>query len=538
MKKIVLFLLGFISTGAMAQEDAWIYFKDKPNAQTYFDNPLQMLTQRALDRRNRQNIPLDSKDVPIHQAYLDQITAASGITVKAKSKWLNALHIQGTQAAINALKTVSFVDHLEFANHSLNKGWNGKVNYDKPVNKFQDQESSKVNFNYGNSATQVKMLNADILHQQNYTGAGMIVAILDGGFPGVNTAAPFKRLRDNNLILGGYDFVSRTNNPYAGVSHGTNVLSDMGGYVDGQLIGTAPNAKYYLFITEDGATETPLEESNWVEAAEMADYYGVDVISSSLGYFAFDKAAYSYTYADLTGNKSFSSRGANIAYSRGMICLVSAGNSGGTADKYISVPSEATNVLAVGAVNSTKTIAGFSSVGPSFDGRIKPDLMAMGVASTVANPSGTIGTSSGTSFSCPILAGAVTSLWSAFPNKTNAEIIQLVKSSADRYTTPNNQYGYGIPDFSKAISTLSTPEFATDNFRIYPNPFTDFVSIENPNALSNAAIKLYNNIGQLILEKTINNAMENVSLQTLNTGIYFYNIASADKIQTGKIVKK
>jgi serine protease AprX len=537
MKKLTTLLVFIVSFSMFSQEDAWVYFKTKPNSQTFLDNPLQMLTQRSLDRRARQNIALDIKDVPVHQPYIDQITAAIGITVKAKSKWLNALHIRGNQVDITALKTLSFVDHIEFANHSLNIGWNGIVNNNKPEKKFQNQEESKVNFNYGNSGTQVKMLNAHIMHQQNYTGAGMMVAILDGGFPGVNTAAPFKRLRDNNLLMGGYDFVNKTNNPYAGISHGTNVLSDMGGYVDGQLIGTAPDAKYYLFITEaDG--ENPIEESNWVEAAEMADYYGVDVINSSLGYFKYDNPAYSHTYQDMTGNKTFASRGANIAYSRGMICVISAGNSGATADKYVGVPAEATTALTVGAVNSGRVIAGFSSIGPSFDGRIKPDVMAMGVASIVASPTGTITTSSGTSFSSPIMAGAVASLWSAFPNKTNAEIIQLVKSSSDKFSNPNNQYGYGIPDFSKALGVLSSTDFTTEIFKIFPNPFVDFVTISNTGSTIDSNIKLYNNLGQIVIEKPINNTTETVSLQNLSSGIYYYNIASADKNQVGKIIKK
>ncbi|WP_309609078.1 S8 family serine peptidase [Flavobacterium sp.] len=537
MKNIYLLFLIALNFSAVAQEDAWVYFNAKPNAQYYYDNPLQMLSQRALDRRTTQNISLDIKDVPLHQPYVDQITASTGISVMAKSKWLNALHIRGTQANIASLTSLSFVEKVVYANHSLNPSNRiaPKLEKNNVVNKFQDIQ---VSFNYGNSATQVQMLNAHILHQQNYTGAGKIIAIMDAGFPGVNSTAPFQRLRTNNLILGGYDFVNNTTNPYTGNSHGTLVLSDMGGYVDNQLIGTAPDAQYYLFITEDTNSETPLEESNWVEAAEMADSLGVDVINTSLGYFTYDNPNYSYTYNDMNGTKSFISRGADVAFSRGMICVTSAGNSGSSSDPYIAVPADAFTTLTVGAVNSAKVKASFSSIGPTFDGRLKPDVMAMGASATVANQSGSVVTASGTSFSSPIMAGAVTSFWSAFPNKTNAEIVQLVKASADRYSNPNSQYGNGIPDFKLALNnSTSLSESNNSNVNLYPNPALNFITISTQESLKEGTIIFYNNLGQIVLKEKLTNSQQNISLQSLPNGIYHYNIVSTDKILNGKIIK-
>lgn len=534
MKKRLLLLFCLISLSAFSQEDAWIFFNAKPNAQHFYDNPLEMLSQRALDRRTTQNIALDIKDVPLHQPYVDQITASTGITVMAKSKWLNALHIRGTQVNIAALTGLSFVDHIQYANHSLNPGGRVAQNTGRiqAANKFLDTEE---NYNYGNSAAQIQMLNGHILHQQNHTGAGKIVAIMDAGFPGVNTTAPFQRLRDNGLILGGYDFVNNTTNPYTGYQHGTQVLSNMGGFST-NLVGTAPDAQYYLFITEDINSETPLEESNWVEAAEMADNLGVDVINTSLGYFEYENPAYSYEYADMNGTKSFVSRALDIAFSRGMICVTSAGNSGASSDPYIAVPADAALSLTVGAVNSAEVKAGFSSIGPSFDGRIKPDVMAMGVASVVANQAGTITTNNGTSFAGPILAGAVTSFWSAFPNKTNAEIVQLVKQSADRYATPNNNYGYGIPDFQLALA-LSNAEFDLNGVNLFPNPTSNKITISGLDSLIGSEIVFYNNLGQMVLKQNINNSIQNISLESLSSGIYYYNIASAEKSLKGKIVK-
>lgn len=536
MKRGFLFLTLLFTLVSFAQEDAWIYFTNKPNAQAYINNPLTTLTQRALDRRAAHGVTVTAQDAPIHQPYIDQVTAATGITVKAKSKWMNALHVRGTQTNIQNLENLSFVDHVYFANRSLNPtGKTSQENKTTYTDKFQE---TMVNYNYGTSATQIQMLNAHFLHQQDFTGQGKIVAIMDAGFPGVNTQVPFQRLRDNNLILGGYDFVNKTNNPYTGFQHGTQVLSNMGGYVEGQLVGTAPNAQYYLFITEDISSENPVEESNWVEALEMADSLGVDVVNTSLAYFSYDNTNYSYTYADLNGQVSFASRGADIAFSKGMLLVTSAGNSGNTVNPHIGVPADAATMLTIGAVNNTEVKAGFSSVGPTFDGRIKPDLMAMGVNVTVATETGTITTGSGTSFAGPILAGAITSFWSAFPNKTNTEIVQMVKASSDHFLNPNNNYGYGIPDFQLAYNNaLATVEFRNEGFAVYPNPAQNQINVTFEEVGLKVQISFYNNIGQLVLQKSIENNQA-ISLDNLNTGIYIYKITSDTVSASGKLIKR
>lgn len=539
MKKALLLFVLLSTTVAFSQEDAWVYFTDKPLAQLYLDNPITMLSQRALDRRTTQGIALNVQDAPMHQSYIDQVAAAIGITVKAQSKWLNALHIRGSQTDIAALSALSFVNRIQYANHSLNPGGRQQPQAGQATQRVNKFFETQVDYNYGSSATQVQMLNAQFLHQQDYTGAGKIIAVMDAGFPGVDTQSPFQRLRDNNLILGGYDFVNRVANPYTGFQHGTQVLSNMGGYADNQLIGTAPNAHYYLFITEDVNDENPLEESNWVEALEMADSLGVDVVNTSLGYFTYNIPAYSYTYNDMTGQVSFASRAADIAFSKGMICVTSAGNSGNGANPHISVPADAATTLAVGAVNNSEIKASFSSIGPSFDGRIKPDLMAMGVGATVATQTGTIASNNGTSFAGPILAGAITSFWSAFPNKTNAEIVQLVKASADRFANPNNDYGYGIPDFQLAYNNalLSTATFSKSGYTIYPNPAQNQITITFNEVISNAEITFYNNLGQLVLQKVITNN-QTITLDNLNSGIYIYKITFDNLTTTGKLVKK
>ncbi len=541
MKKFILFFVLFSSFCSFSQtQDAWVYFKNKPNAATFLANPLTMLTQRSLNRRILQNILLDNIDVPIHQPYIDMITTAFGITVKAKSKWMNCLHVQGNQTNISALLNFTFVDRLEYADRTLN---NKNVNYVPQNNPVNKNLSTATSFNYGSSSNQISMLNGNLLHQQNFTGTGIQIAVFDAGFPGVNTAQPFARLLTNNAILGGYDFVSRNANFYTGNSHGTLVLSCMGGFKENQLVGTAPDAKFYLYITEYAPTEEIIEESNWVEAAEEADRVGVDIITSSLGYFEYDNPAHNHTYSDMTGNKAFISRGANLAFSKGIIVVSSAGNSGSSSDPYIAVPAEANNVLAIGAVKSDRNYANFSSIGPSFDGRIKPDVMAQGQAAVLSNTSGTITTANGTSFSGPILAGMVACLWQALPNLTNSQIIDLVKQSADRYTSPNAQYGYGIPDFQKAINlnlsvnSVIKPDLL-QGFVLYQTPNTDYVSFAFPKDISRASITFFDVLGKKLYQKDITVDDNAVPISTWNTGVYLFNIDADNKVQTGKFLRK
>lgn len=537
MKKyLIIFTLVFSITIATAQEDAWVYFTDKPETEFYLANPLEMLSQKALERREAQGIPLDEQDVPISEEYVSGIDSAPGITVMAKSKWLNCVHVRGSYEAVNALTELDFVASVDFANKLLNAEGRGAAAQINSVNKMLDTEAS---FDYGTSANQIEMLNGHILHEQGYTGEGITIAVIDAGFPGVNTGQPFQRLFDNGLILGGYDFVANSDDFYTENSHGTLVLSTMGGYTEGQLVGTAPDAFYYLFRTEDATSENPVEESYWVEAAEMADSLGVDVINTSLGYFDYDNPGYNYTYEDIDGNTAFITRGANIAFTRGMLCVTSGGNSGTSADQHIGVPADAFNTLSVGAVNSEEEYTPFSSIGPTFDMRVKPDVMAQGVASVLSNTSGEITAANGTSFSSPITAGLVACLWQALPEKTNAEILQIIKESADRFTNPNVQYGYGIPDFALAVeNALGLNTSKKQDFILYPNPVETTLTISHHQPYNGAHIILYNSLGQVVQEAVLSHDTPSFSVEGLAKGFYSYTITSGDKTQTGKLVKE
>jgi len=531
MNRLLLVFLLFFQLG-FAQEDAWVFFKDKPNAAGFLQNPTSILTQRALDRRAAQGITLNETDAPIEVTYRSAIENTAGIVVMAASKWLNALHVRGSQSVLQNLENLTFVKRVEFANQALNARYMTpeKKEYSLVNKTFE----ATIDYNYGSAANQIQMLNGHLLHQQNYTGAGKIIAVLDSGFINVNTVLPFQRLFANNQILGGYNFVNQSDNVYALHNHGTLVLSCMGGYVSNSFVGTAPDASYYLYVTEDVLAENPVEESYWVAAAEEADRVGADIITSSLGYFGYDNPNYSHTYEQMTGNQAFASRGANMAFSKGIVVVASAGNSGATGDPYIGVPAEATHVLAVGAVKADRSKATFSSIGPSFDGRVKPDIMAQGQASAVATTNGLIATANGTSFSCPIMAGAIASFWSAVPDLTAAQVVQYCKEASDRYASPNGQFGYGIPDFQSALSKVMN----TENFSLLPNPVEHSVLVTIPANGINNSLYFYDISGKLVKEVLVSLPMQTIDVTSFQTGIYFYKFSSKTATFQGKIIKK
>jgi len=331
--------------------------------------------------------------------------------------------------------------------------------------------------------------------------------------------------------------VHRNSNFYTGDSHGTSVLSAMAGFVNGQLVGTAPDANYYLFITEDSAIEIPLEESLWVEAAERADSLGVDIINTSLGYSTFDDARYNYTYADMNGKTAFITRGADIAFSRGMIIVNSAGNSGSDTWHYITAPADGFDVLTIGAVDENEIIMVFSSFGPTADGRIKPDANAKGGSTTIINGSGVVSTGSGTSFASPVICGVIACFWQAYPNKTNTEIVQIIRESGHLFTSPTDQEGYGIPDFQNAFNTLTIDDNFMDNFELYPNPFQDKIKFQFQNDFNELQVSIYDVLGKRILDKQISKHSPVLQVSHLSKGLYILKIIQNNKSRSFKMIK-
>ena len=536
MKNILLFLFTVFSVPlvAQSQEHAWVYFTDKADVATSIANPTTILTQRAIDRKNAYNIPIDARDVPVNETYITTIKNQSGIEVKAKSKWFNCVHVIGSIQDINALSGFTFVDHIDFADTNLNTRI-ATTDQQQFVDKNLD---TQVDFTYGDSANQVEMLHVDYLHENDFTGEGMLVAIMDSGFPQVNTLTAFDRVRNNNDLVGGYDFVDRTDDydAFTGSSHGTSVFSDMAGFLQDEFVGTAPDAGYYLFRTEDVSSETPVEESYWVEAAERADSLGVDVINTSLGYQTYDNPNYSYTPSDMDGNTAFISRGGNIAVEKGILVVTSAGNSGNNSNFPVIGALADGDVYAVGAVNQDEIYASFSSIGPSADGRIKPDGMAQGALAVIINTNGNTALSNGTSFSSPIMAGAITSFWQANPQRTNLEIMQMVRESSHLYNNPTNQMGYGIPNFQTALDNLlNTVSYEEQTVEVYLNPVSELLHIQKNN-LDYLDLKIYNLLGKLVFEAE--KVSEEINLASLSSGVYIAKFETENFQKSLKIIKK
>ncbi|MDT0557132.1 S8 family serine peptidase [Ichthyenterobacterium sp. W332] len=538
MKKTLLLCLGIflIPIISYAQEqDAWVFFTDKENVDASISNPISILTQRAIDRKTNDGIAIDERDVPVNEVYITQIKQQTGITVFAKSKWFNALHVRGTESDITALESLPFVNNIDFADKSLNTSSRAQAIQDK----FQIEDTSVV-FNYGNTQNQVEMINADDLHLADYTGEGVFVAVMDSGFSNVDTMDGFQRLRSNGDLLGGYDFVDKTSDVYAfnGNDHGTKVLSDMAGFVQDEFVGTAPDASYYLFRTEDIFSENPLEESYWVEAAERADSLGVDLINTSLGYRVFDNPAYDYTPEQMDGETAFITRGASIAAEKGIVVVISAGNAGATAWLTVGAPADAANVLSIGAVDADEVYASFSSQGSIAQPTQKPDIVARGRDTYVIADNDAIVQNNGTSFSAPIMTGGIASLMQALPDATPMQIKQFVIESGSQFSNPDNLLGHGIPDLQLALDIgLSVLEQELQDFELYPNPVESNLTVRFPFGIEAAELRLFDVLGKQVLSLPITNSTNRINTSAFASGIYLLQIKSATISKTIKLIK-
>jgi subtilisin family serine protease len=538
--KYFLTLMGLlIGLSGQAQiQDAWIYFSDKENVEASINNPISILTQEALDRKALHSVVIDARDVPVTEAYIQEVKNSPGITYWAKSKWMNCVYVQGTVNDLEALLDLPYVVGIEYADKDLN------FPNPQPVSdkfKVLADPQSRVEYNYGAAANQIEMISGDYLHQQEFTGEGMIIAVMDSGFPNFTSNPGFAHIVDNGRLLGTFDFYSRTTDVTGTGSHGIQTTSDIGGYLDNQFAGTAPDASFYLFRTEYGPSENPREEAWWVEALERADSLGVDVVNTSLGYQAYDNANYDHSYEDLDGVTTFAARGANLAYEKGMILVTSAGNQGNSFGT-VATPADAIGLLAVGAVNNLGNYVSFSSRGPTVDGRIKPDVMAKGQSAAVISSAGVVDFSNGTSFSSPIMAGAVSCLWQAFPETTNAELMQVVRESAHLFNNPTDQMGYGIPNFELAFNTLSllaqNDHLLKRQAALSPNPVNESFSVLLPSEVDYAQLEVYNVLGQFVESLEVRAYQSQIPVIHWNKGVYLIKlILPSGQVQSFKLIK-
>lgn len=539
MKKLLLLLVVLFSPCLLAQEDAIVFFTDKEDVAISIANPISIMTQEAIDRKMLQNTPIDARDVPVNEDYITQIKNAVGITVYSKSKWMNCVYVRGSQSQIEDLLNLAFVSSVEFFDRSLNFG----ATTGRSSNKFAiENEQNRIVYDYGAAENQITMLRGEYLHELDFTGNGMIVGVLDAGFPSVNTNPGFANMVNDGRLLGTYDFESRQVNVDGTSTHGTKTSSDIGGFLDGEFVGTGPEASFYLFVTEYTPTETPVEEAWWVEALERADSLGVDVINTSLSYRDYDNPIYTYEYEDLDGQSTFAARGANHALDKGMLMVNSAGNGGDSSFPTVGTPADSPGVLTIGAVDAGGNYVSFSSRGPTVDGRIKPDVMAQGQASAVIDTNGQVDFNSGTSFSSPIMAGAVTCLWQARPQTRNTQLMQVIRESAHLYNNPTNQMGYGIPNFEEAYNALVVlgieDQLRAREFALYPNPASDYISVSFPEGIYEAKIRIYNVVGKEVLNSSIVSVNNSVDISHLVTGMYIASIESNNKTNNFKLIKK
>lgn len=447
MKRITLLLSLFIMALAVSSQDYNYQFrlmlKDKGQTSYSIDKPEEFLSSKAIERRERQGLKVDESDLPISQEYIRTIENQGGIII-AKSKWLQSVcvHLEDS-AMVEKYKELPFVEDAVLV-------WKGKVKEIKPDSIVEYPAVEEIAFGnyYGRGEVNIKLNNGQYLHEAGYKGEGIDIAVIDGGF----NHFPQIEMLDNVNVKGAKGFIYNYENLYRNAGqHGLQVLSCIAANKPMQFVGTAPHASFWLFTSEDTRSEFPIEEDYWAAAIEFADSVGVDVVNTSLGYSKFDYPAKSFEHKDVDGKTAHISKAAQKAADKGMLLVISAGNSGDSEWRKITPPSDAVDVLAMGAVQQDSVIARFSSRGMTADLRVKPDVMALGVWATVVNDRGLVSQSSGTSFSSPIMCGMVACLWQAFPTLTNKEILHVVRQSADKYEEYNEDYGYGIPDMKKAM---------------------------------------------------------------------------------------
>ncbi|MES1215339.1 MAG: S8 family peptidase [Bacteroidota bacterium] len=483
MKRVIPVILFcfFYSIVSQAQFTRYIVkFKNKGNNPYSLSNPSAFLSQRSLDRRTRYNIPLDSTDLPVTPDYISQIVAVPNITVLNISKWLNQVSIQTTDAnAIITINALPFVQNVSgIAARVMNNGNLKRFEEENPLqpaaSSARIQSPTGDYYNYGTTSfNEMHFHHGEFLHNIGLRGEGMQTALIDAGYYKYNTLHAFDSMNIDGQVLATWDFVANETSVAEDYAHGMACLSTIAANLPGQFVGTAPKTSFYLYRTEDVSSEYPIEEHNWVCGAEKADSSGADIISSSLGYTTFDNAALSHTYADLDGNTTMAAIGADMAAKKGLLLFVAAGNEGNGTWHYIMTPADADSVITVGAVGVNGLKGSFSSFGPTVDGRIKPDVVSVGVQAIIETTYDAPGTSQGTSYACPKMAGLGTCLWQGFPEFNNMQIVTAIKESGSTFNNPTDSIGYGIPDMRLAFTNLLT-KFATSN-----------VSINNCNASLN-----------------------------------------------------
>lgn len=469
-QKILIFAFILSAFTSLSQETRYRYlvlFKDKNNSAYSVRNPELFLGAAAIKRRLKNKVAITEQDLPVNQAYIQEIKA-TGALIVYPLKWINGVLIKEKPKNIAKIKALKSVASL-YKNMPLDSS--SDLRLQVQANQISDDANA---LDYGISLPQITQLGVDQMHAKGFSGKDIKIVVLDDGFSRADQIGFLQAIYTDKRLLGTLVTNPNLNSVYEGGAHGTQVWSTIAAQAPGRLFGTAFQAQFAIAQTEESEHELLVEEANWMRGAEWADSLGTDIISSSLGYSEFDNSRYNHRYTDMDGRTTLVSKAAAWAASKGIICIISAGNQGSDSWKYITAPADADSILSVGAVDRTGLRASFSSIGPSADLRIKPDIAAMGLATIAGLPSGSFGSISGTSFSAPLIAGLVAGIMQANPQKTAQEIIQVVRKSGTQASKPDQLLGFGIPHFDR-ISQLLNPVLSVETqekstFKVFPNP--------------------------------------------------------------------
>lgn len=544
-KKGSLILLFFTCSVLSGQDRYMVFFTDKAGTSFSTEAPLDFLSQRSLDRRALHDVNVTEQDFPVNASYVAMLES-NGADVWFTTRWMNGALVTMDAAKATEIEGLSFVESVEFVAE-------GNVLSDTQVPFEYADDYPSINQTH-TSDVQNAMLAIDALHDKNAKGAGVLLAVFDGGFAGANQTAIFSHLHNTGKVKATLDFVRNSGNPFQYSTHGTNVLSCIAGQYGSSYTGTAPNVDLILAVTEEGPTEYRVEEYNWLFAAEYADSAGVDIINTSLGYSTFDGnptdyPEMDYSYEDMDGQTTVITRAANMASDRGILVVTSMGNSGDTDIStcqgngkwcYASAPADSPNVISVGATTADEdTRASFSSFGPTFDGRTKPNISARGSQTVVSGSSGILFENFGTSFSTPLIAGLAACIKQAYPELTNMEIKDLIENSGHLAGSPDNELGHGVPNAQTIITlegnfVLQTIEKEL-GIEIYPNPFAESLTIEN-SSFHTVYYVIVDSFGKKVSEGTSDLGHVSVSIPG-ETGLYFIKLQTNDFSETIKLLK-
>lgn len=530
--KLTLLILIFLLTASelMAQVDRYVvFFSDKAGTPYSVSEPQQFLTARSIARRTRRGIPINVNDLPVNESFVNQVRA-TGVSVYYRSRWMNCVLVEADPAELPAVQALGFVNRVE-------KVAPGNVFSGGRIKQFKNRGEAGI---ASATLSQLTMLGIDEMHEEEVRGAGVQVAVFDSGFEGVKTAAPFLHLFSDNQVKGVFDFIGNSNEVYRYDDHGTEVFSVIAAEST-NYTGGAPDADFYLFVTEDVKSEYRVEEYNWLFAAERADSLGVDVIHSSLGYNTFDDSSMDYEKSELNGTTAIISQAARMAIDRGIVVVSSAGNEGNNSWRLVTPPSDINGIIAVGAITSSITKSSFSSVGPTADNRIKPDVVALGSGTAVVRPNGTVGSTSGTSVAAPLVTSLVAGLLQRYPDLTPARVYELITTTASQASVPDNLLGYGVPSYP-AIRNALVDLKPIEDITIYPNPVPGTARILLKKTQQNVHVIIYDMNGHILQEKRVDVTWKNnpldIDMSMLPRGVYLVKVKTNDNFKTEKILKE